>query len=68
MTEAAIREFIPTMTERAVTKDILKSVVQKFIEENSVYIIRVMAEEKGHMVLFQPPNHPDFQATGTFLC
>lgn len=38
--------------------------VRNLRDSTSDYVTRALAEKEGHRVLFQPPHHPDFQATG----
>ena len=46
------------------SKDMMMPAVKKLRDKHSYYIVRDLAEKAGHRVLYQPPHHPDFQATG----
>lgn len=38
--------------------------VKQLRDKYDYYVIRDLAENEGHRILYQPPHHPDFQATG----
>lgn len=43
----------------------MKHSMYDLLDETSVSVYKNLAAKYGHRVLFQPPHHPDCQATGT---